>query len=68
MPKSAKDKIGKDVIISYEDTGKGLKLMVNDVSKATQIRGWKGVLGGFGVGGVIDAIAGDISGAAASCL
>ncbi|EIM5183719.1 hypothetical protein LM956_000646 [Staphylococcus pseudintermedius] len=44
LPTSAKDKNGKDVIISYEDTDKGLKLMVIDASKATQTRGWKGAL------------------------
>lgn len=84
MPTSAKDKNGKDVIISYEDTDKGLKLMVIDASKATQTRGWKGALkcglgaaggagtvalGGFGVGGaVVGAIDGGMSGATASCF
>ncbi|MGO4050732.1 hypothetical protein AB2L30_12580 [Staphylococcus pseudintermedius] len=77
LPTSAKDKNGKDVIISYEDTDKGLKLMVIDASKATQTRGWKGALkcglgtaggagtvalGGFGVGGPGGAVVGAIAG------
>ncbi|PTH67851.1 hypothetical protein BU582_05120 [Staphylococcus agnetis] len=77
LPKSAEDKNGKNVLLSYVNTNHGLKLMVIDESKSTNERGWKGALkcglgvaggagtvglGGFGVGGPGGAVVGAVSG------